>query len=100
MKCKACNGTGIDDDRLICYECDGTGEYEPFDADIELDKLYPTELTNEEWLRSATTEELEEEILAWWVDGSDTYSHFGLFKHEIDGAKEKIVKWLKQPHSE
>ena len=32
MKCLKCGGIG-------CYECDGTGEYEPFDADVELDKL-------------------------------------------------------------
>ena len=32
MKCYKCGGIG-------CYECDGTGECEPFDADVELDKL-------------------------------------------------------------
>lgn len=62
----------------------------------ECDNLEP--MTNEEWLRSCTTEQLAEELLAWWFDGANTYSQFGLFKWEIDEAKEKIMEWLKQPH--
>lgn len=60
---------------------------------------YEIELTNKEWLQTANTEQLAEEILAWWFDGANTYSHFGLFQSEIDEAKEKIVTWLKQPHT-
>lgn len=61
MKCKFCNGGGKDywglnGEPYPCPFCDGTGEYEPFDADVELYKLYPTEQTNEEYLRSLNTE--------------------------------------------
>ena len=59
----------------------------------------PKPMTNEEYLRSLNTEQLAEELLAWWFDGANTYSEFGLFKWEIDEAKEKIVEWLKQPHT-
>lgn len=103
MKCPKCNGTGIDDDRLICYECDGTGEYEPFDADIELDKLYPTELTNEEWLQSLNTEQLAEFLNAIIrvapydeLEPKSFWEHL----HPYDGGKKGIVEWLKQPHKE
>lgn len=59
----------------------------------------PQEMTNEEYLKSIDTEQLAEELLAWWFDGANTYSQFGLFKWEIDEAKEKITEWLKQPHT-
>lgn len=83
MKCPECGGVGrIHYGEEWCSACNGTGEI----------------VTNEEWLRSCNTEQLAEEILAWWFDGANTYSQFGLFKHEIDGAKEQIEWWLKQPH--
>lgn len=95
MKCPKCNGTGIDDDRLICYECGGTGEYEPFDTDVELDKLYPTEQTNEEWLRSATFEELAGAIYEWHTKG---YAR-GRLEVDLNPITE-VVEWLKQPHTD
>lgn len=55
-------------------------------------------LTSKEWLRQCNTEQLAEELLAWWFDGANTYSQFGLFKWEIDEAKDKITKWLKEKH--
>ena len=61
--------------------------------------VFKTEQTKEEWLRQATTEQLAEELLAWWFDGANTYSEFGLYSREIDEAKEKIMEWLKQPHT-
>ena len=62
MKCQICDGTGTSNTCVNgtfkpCTFCDGTGEYEPFDVDVELDKLYPTELTNEEWFDTLTTHE-------------------------------------------
>ena len=33
MKCSECNGTGIDDDRLTCYKCGGTGECDANEVD-------------------------------------------------------------------
>lgn len=90
MKCKICGGTGTSNTCVNgtfkpCTFCDGTGEYEPFDADVELDKLYPTEQTNEEWLRSATTEQLIEFL------EKITDPHVGY----LVGYWEE---WLKQPH--
>ena len=98
MKCPKCGGDGVitlsktdkngyfNDAFFMkeCPVCHGTGEVEQ---------------TNEEWLRSCTTEQLAEELLAWWFDGANTYSQFGLYKWEIDKAKEKIMEWLKQPHT-
>lgn len=61
MKCKYCNGTGyvktISVGGVPCSACNGTGEYKPFDTDVELDKLYPPEQTNEEWFCQLPTEE-------------------------------------------
>ena len=58
-----------------------------------------TQMTEQEYLQICDTEQLAEELLAWWFDGANTYSQFGLFKWEIDEAKEKIMEWLKQPHT-
>ena len=59
----------------------------------------PIKQTEQEYIQTCTTEQLAEELLAWWFDGANTYSHFGLFQSEIDEAKEKITKWLKQQHT-
>jgi len=48
----------------------------------------PQEQTNEEWLRSATTEQLAECIIG--VD-------YGADDNDIKIAK--LVEWLKQPHT-
>ncbi len=98
MKCKICDGTGtsnicINGTFKPCAFCDGTGEYEPFDTDIELDKLYPTIQTNEEWIKSMNTEQLAKRL-----HNNDVYAFF-VCKH---GGKvpsvESYVEWLKQPH--
>ncbi len=89
---------------LSCPQCGfprirdcGNGLYQCDDCGTHFDKSENIVLTEQEWLQTADTEQLAEELLAWWVDGADTYTQFGLFKHEIDGAKEKIVELLKQP---
>ena len=96
MKCYRCNGTGYYDIDNECPVCDGTGEYEPFDADIELDKLYPTELTNEEWFANLTTEEkakvLETIIIKYLLMKQPKC-------YEIT-KREFWELWLKQPHKE
>ena len=87
-QCDECDGTGyvktISVGGVPCSVCNGTGEVQ----------------TNEEWLHTLNTEQFAEELLAWWVDGADTYTHFGLFQWEVDEAKEKIMKWLKEKHDE
>ena len=98
MKCKVCGGTGTSNTCVNgtfkpCTFCDGTGEYEPFDADVELDKLYPTEPTNEEWLRSATFEELAGAIYEWYSLG---YTR-GKNGKKLNSITE-VVEWLKEKH--
>ena len=90
ISCPQCGFPKIRDCGNGLYQCDDCGAH--FDKDENI------VLTEQEWLQTATTEQLAEELLAWWFDGANTYSQFGLFQHEIDGAKEKIMKWLKQPH--
>ena len=96
MKCKACNGTGIDDDRLICYECDGTGEYVPFDLDVELDKLYPTEQTNEEWFCGLSTEEKAEFFVKIEMSAMHPVKRGAV---DMEKFIEEVAEWLKQPHN-
>ena len=118
MKCKYCNGTGISNTCVNgtfkpCSFCDGTGEYEPFDADIELDKLDSEPQTNEEWLRTATTEQLAEfisKIDMPFMDKApfpcgdliECNKNCGLYsrcvKDDFPTNKEVWVEWLKQPH--
>lgn len=102
MKCIQCNGFGFIDnlegDGLICPKCNGTGEYKPFDTDVELDKLYPTIQTNEEWFCQLPTEEKAE------VFANATYST-ALAPMEIlalgkEFEQKKWEMWLKQPHRE
>ena len=83
-KCKKSVGCPYADDRI-------TG-CKNFALEPEL------KLTSKEWLRQCNTEQLAEELLAWWFDGANTYSQFGLFKWEIDEAKDKITNWLKEIH--
>ena len=89
-----------------CTFCDGTGEYEPFDADIELDKLYPTEQTNEEWIRQCNTEQLAEVLNKIFM--TRTFCHIcpegGVcdigYECKYHGGNTKdFVEWLKQPHT-
>ncbi len=59
------------------------------------------EPTNEDWLRSLNTEQLAEAILQHWIDGAyHGVGEFGLTDKEIESARDGIVEWLKQPHSE
>ena len=88
--CKTCNGLGKI--KLMpfgyvctCAECKGTGETNDY-------------MTNEEWLRSATTEQLAEYVLNVWLDGAlNVNAEFGLNEAQIEKHKGYIVEWLKQP---
>lgn len=102
MKCKLCGGTGTSNTCVNgtfkpCSFCDGTGEYEPFDADVELDKLYPTEQTNEEWFCQLSTEEKAK------VFANATYSTAETPLTILWGGKEAEQKkwelWLKEKHN-
>lgn len=91
---------------LSCPQCGfpkirdcGNGLYQCDDCGTHFDKSENIVQTEQEYIQTCTTEQLEEELLAWWTDGANTYSQFGLYKWEIDEAKERIVEWLKQPHT-
>jgi hypothetical protein len=97
MKCKYCDGTGKsnmykDGAFVDCMYCCGTGEME-------------VEMTNEEWIKSANTEQLAEVI------GNIAKNAYQCCQ---DGKTNKCVnrnhctgycdygwgEWLKQPHHE
>ena len=91
LSCPICNYPKLREYGNGIHQCDICETY--FDKDENV------VLTEQEYLQTCNTEQLAEELLAWWFDGANTYSQFGLFKWEIDEAKEKIVEWLKQPHT-
>ena len=111
MKCKVCGGTGTSNTCVNgtfkpCTFCDGTGEYEPFDADIELDKLDSEPQTNEEWFDSLTTEEKAE----WITNKINAKLRMALHDAELyDGDvdekeymenEDEWVEWLKEEHKD
>ena len=56
-------------------------------------------MTNEEWLRTATTEQLAEYVLNVWMDGAlNVNAEFGLNEAQIEKHKGYVLEWLKQPH--
>ena len=87
-KCEYCHGAGkiktiklisaeqgFDCVEEVCTKCNGSGEHEQ---------------TNEEWLRSASTEQLAECLTnISFNTGYDSYSV----------VYRKMVEWLKQPHT-
>ena len=79
MKCKLCNGSGIDNrcDRLSCYECGGSGVVEP--------------LTSEEYIRTCSTEELVGEIYEWYSQG-----HIEGKIGKPLSSPTRVIEWLKE----
>ena len=101
MKCKVCGGTGTSNTCVNgtfkpCSFCDGTGEYEPFDADVELDKLYPAKQTNEEWFCQLPTEEKAHFLSVECARAMCEQQLKITNRNTVDYWK----MWLKQPHSE
>lgn len=104
MKCKYCDGTGyvktISVGGVPCSACNGTGEVEPFDLDAELDRLYPQDQTEEEWLKSLDTKQL-----AKWIDNLLMRClcrdcNFCPIHKAPHCTCEGIEEWLKQSHKE
>ena len=90
MKCKRCDGDGVIiyydyqyADKEVCPDCDGNGVVEP--------------LTEQEWLQTATTEQLAEFLCN--VAVTDVLWDKIRQPYYTDG-KQAVVEWLKQPHSE
>ena len=94
MKCPKCDGKGTvlkiiyedwQKDEIVrsavkCPRCNGSGE---------------VQMTNEEWLRSATFEELAGAIYEWHTKG---YAR-GRLEVDLNPITE-VVEWLKQLHRE
>lgn len=114
MKCPKCNGRGMIGKTVPnilvgkgyifadyeCDQCNGSGE-------VSADEP----MTNEEWLKQCTTEQLAEWFGAWhqfscvfckhWQNGC-IYNHNQLrCAIEVGKSnKELWMEWLKQPHKE
>ena len=97
--CKNCKGVGyiIVEDRYStyfdeCYECDGKGVVEP--------------MTNEEYVRSCTSEQLAEfladqcnEVVEFILNEVD--EHAGNIEPDDYWYRQDVVaEWLKKPHKE
>lgn len=93
MKCEYCNGTGKNKYgyNQPCTNCYGKGFVEP--------------LTNEEWLRSASTEQLAEFLADKCNEVVETVlSDASCDIGDIDNddywyRRADFVEWLKQPHT-
>lgn len=86
---------------LSCPQCGfplirdcGNGLYQCDDCGTHFDKNENIVLTNEDLLRSGTTEELAGKIYAWHTKGYARGNN-GLPLNSIT----EIVEWLKQPHN-
>jgi len=97
MKCKVCGGTGVIQGQApglvsCCPACDGKGFIE---------------LTNEEWLRTATTEQLAEFVIkAMILYDNSTMTVLEAIKNAMKNDvklsnyfMESLLEWLKQPHT-
>ena len=76
----------------LCKTC---GTICPFDDEHEeCDNYKP--MTNEDWLRSCTTEQLAEFLFIIGEDNwlTDISNRDNIMPHEKD-----VVEWLKQPHT-
>lgn len=122
MKCPICDGMGTSNTCVNgtfkpCSFCGGTGEVKdnlcetcgticPFDDEhLECDNYTP--LTNEGWLRTATTEQLAEYLASTFDLCGAGCHHCFLANVCLTKAKngncltqeQMIVEWLKQPHT-
>ena len=97
MKCKYCNGTGEhinDANRMTtCEFCGGTGEVEVVGDSVTdvCDKCGGTgkiTLTNEEYIRTCSTEELAKTL------------YDIRFDFQIPWKNKEIIGWLKEKHNE
>ena len=118
MKCPICDGMGTSNTCVNgtfkpCSFCDGTGKVKdnlcetcgticPFDDEhLECDNYTP--LTNEGWLRTATTEQLVHVIhlmtSCCYVCGKDGVDYKRCYFHKKCTGPKEIEEWLKQPHT-
>ena len=87
MKCPMCDGTGMCHDeemRFDCPVCHGTGEYFP---------------TNEEWLRTATREELAEVFVTICKNAFNAEDYRNKRWEDFQN-KNYWKRWLKEKHTD
>ena len=88
MICPKCHGSGeIKHDWLpneTCHNCGGSGY---------------VNMTNEEWLRSATTEQLADVLLEHFEWGLSINAEYCFTEKYVEQNREHILEWLKQPHT-
>jgi hypothetical protein len=93
-KCEACYGSGYinfwtDDGHIsmrTCRRCDGYGY------------IKAKRMTNEEWLKSANTEQLAEVFYIVFHNNADRVLNAFWDKNK-EVFKKNVVEWLKQPHT-
>lgn len=96
MKCPNCNGTGnIANGMWLCCECQGTGYIE--------DEMPQKMLTNEEYIRTCSTEELAKLIYKIAVTDvlMDRFFTAEIVNAEIvnvDSGIKEAEAWLKEKH--
>ena len=88
--------------KIKCDDCKFVEECVDYGWD-ECKKFTPKPsepMTNEEWLRSATTEQLAEFLydIAYFDNWSDAIMNDSLINETA--VEDAIEKWLKQPHHE
>lgn len=89
INCYVCNGSGWIAGNgyrhtTKCKRCNGTG------------KINYYTLTNEDFLRTATTKQLAEKLWEIYDAGKDDAKTYDTFEYFID--KEDVVEWLKEIH--
>ena len=65
-----------------------------------LPKDRPIVQTNEEYLRSATTEQLADVLLEHFEWGLSINAEYCFTEKYVEQNREHILEWLKQPHRE
>lgn len=97
-ECDRCHGSGEVEMTKLCNTC----EYLKFCArsgieDVGCDRYQKDTTTNEEWLRSATTEQLAK-WLQEHTDCSNCDCNKDLCYKGYDCCELAFLEWLKQPH--
>ena len=87
MRCPKCGGSGWDDENMIkCLHCHGSGEV-PM-------------MTNEEWLKSLSTEELAGYIATQCADAIRLWKEMQYWTANEKCKCNKWIVWLKEAHTD
>lgn len=91
---------------MICPKCNGRGTVGYYDTDhfvdVECDRCHGSgevPMTNEEYLKSCTTEQLADVFYMVFHNHADRVLNAFWDKHK-DVFKKDMMEWLKQPHTD